>query len=55
MKAPFKLLDRYLLTAVNYNIPREMLTIVQLIRSALVILALVALVNALFSGSRSKS
>lgn len=55
MKAPFKLLDRYLLTAVNYNIPREMLTIIQLIRSALVILALVALVNALFSGSRSKS
>lgn len=55
MNVPFKIMDRFLSTALSEKIPSHMLTGVHFLRSVLVILALVALVNALFSRSGSKS
>lgn len=55
MNVPFKIMDRFLSTALSDKIPSHMLTGVHFVRSVLVILALVALVNALFSRSGSKS
>lgn len=55
MNVPFKIVDRFLATALSDKIPSHMLTGVHFVRSALVILALAALVNALFSRSGSKS
>lgn len=55
MNVPFKITDRFLINALGDKIPVHMLAGINFIRSALVIIALAALVNALFSRSGSKS